>query len=180
MITLASSSPTRAKILKEAGIKFHQINFDFVENANKNLPPEAYALEIVKSKKEQFFKQNPNFKNVLFADSSVVASGKILGKARSVDEAKKMLILQSQNIAKIITAMIFVGENFELINLSSTKYEFLKFDENLLQGYLASNEWQGKAGAMMIEGFNKQFIKKQIGYTSTAMGLNLEILRAFL
>lgn len=181
MIILASSSETRAKILEENGVKFKQISFDFDEGGvDKNLNPTSYVSKVVQAKKEQFLKSHPNLKNVLFADSAVACEGKILGKAKDEKEALYMLNLQSGNRAKIITAMIFISENFELISVSSTTYKFAPFSQNDLNDYIESGEWRGKAGAMMIEGFNKKYITEKIGCESTARGLNIELLKAFL
>ncbi len=180
MITLASSSPTRANLLKEAGINFTQISFQFDESKiEKNVKPEIYVQNVVKAKKEQFLKENIALKNLLFADSCVACGDKILGKAKDENEALAMLNLQSSNECSVYTAMIFLGE-FELINVSKTAYKFAKFSEQELKSYLESGEWQGKAGAMTIENFNKKYIISQHGETSTAMGLNLKILKAFL
>lgn len=180
MITLASSSPTRANLLKDAGINFTQISFQFDESKiEKNVKPEIYVQNVVKAKKEQFLKENMGFKNLLFADSCVACGDKILGKAKDKKEAITMLNLQSGNECSVYTAMIFLGE-FELINVSKTTYKFKKFDEHDLNEYIKNNEWQGKAGAMTIENFNKKYIISQHGETSTAMGLNLKILKAFL
>ena len=88
--------------------------------------------------------------------------------------------MQSKNIARIVTAMIFLGEKFELFNVSFAEYKFAKFDETDLQNYLSGDLWRGKAGAMTIENFNKKYILSQNGETSTAMGLNVKILKAFL
>ena len=180
MITLASSSPTRANLLKDAGINFTQISFQFDESKiEKNVKPEIYVQKVVKAKKEQFLKVNTTFKNLLFADSCVACGDKILGKAKDENEALAMLNLQSGNECSVYTAMIFLGE-FELINVSKTTYKFKKFNEHDLNEYIKNNEWQGKAGAMTIENFNKKYIISQHGETSTAMGLNLKILKAFL
>lgn len=181
MIILASSSQTRATILKQSGIKFEQIFFNYDEGGvDKNLPPHIYVQKIVAAKKEQFLKANENVKNVVFADSVVVCGGKILGKAKGKQEALKMLQMQSGSTARIVTAMIFLGEKFELFNVSFAEYKFAKFDEADLQNYLSGDLWQGKAGAMTIENFNKKYILSQNGETSTAMGLNVKILKAFL
>ena len=180
MITLASSSPTRANLLKDTGINFTQISFQFDESkVEKNVKPEIYVQNVVKAKKEQFLKENVGLKNLLFADSCVACGDKILGKAKDENEALAMLNLQSGNECSVYTAMIFLGE-FELINVSKTKYKFAKFSEQDLKSYLESGEWRGKAGAMTIENFNKKYIISQNGETSTAMGLNLKILKAFL
>ena len=181
MIFLASSSQTRAKILRQSGINFEQIFFNYDEGGvDKNLPPHVYVQKIVAAKKEQFLKANSGVKNVVFADSVVVCDGKILGKAKDENEAFKMLKMQSENSARIVTAMIFLGEKFELFNVSFAEYKFAKFDEADLQNYLSGDLWRGKAGAMTIENFNKKYILSQNGETSTAMGLNVKILKAFL
>ena len=156
MIILASSSVTRAKVLQDHGVKFEQVFFDYDEGGvDKNLPPHVYVQKVVAAKKEQFLKANEK-------------------------EAFKMLKMQSENTARIVTAMIFLGEKFELFNVSFAEYKFAKFDEADLQNYLSGDLWRGKAGAMTIENFNKKYILSQNGETSTAMGLNVKILKAFL
>jgi septum formation protein len=57
---------------------------------------------------------------------------------------------------------------------------FDTFDTQDLERYLESGEWRGKAGACMVEGFCKPYIKEVKGYESTAMGLSVEVLQAFL
>jgi len=124
MITLASSSPTRANLLKNAGIEFKQISCSFDESMiAKNLRPEIYVQNVVKAKKEQFLMANGKLTNLLFADSCVACGDKILGKAKDENEALAMLNLQSGNECSVYTAMIFLGE-FELINVSKTTYKF--------------------------------------------------------
>ncbi|MGP1484714.1 MAG: septum formation inhibitor Maf [Campylobacter sp.] len=181
MLILASSSPTRAKILRDYGVKFKQFFFNYDESKiDKKFKPNIYVQKVVLAKKEQFLSQNPDLKNILFVDSVVTCDNKILGKAKDEAEAKKMLELQSANIVKIVTSMLFLGEKFSLNNVSSTRYQFTKFDPIDLEKYLKSGDWQGKAGAMTIENFNKKYIITQQGNTTNAMGLNLELLKAFL
>lgn len=181
MLILASSSPTRAKILASYGIKFEQISFDFDESVVDKIGlPHNYVLNVVKAKKEQFFKEYKGLNNVIFADSCVVCDDKILGKARDRAHAKEMLNLQSGNTASVITATIFYSQKFELISTSETTYKFAKFNQSDMDKFIESGECMGKAGAMMIEGFNKNYILSQDGTTDNAMGLNISLLKAFL
>ncbi len=76
--------------------------------------------------------------------------------------------------------MIYKSKEKELIDISITTYEFEKFDKNHMQEYLDSGECFGKAGAIMVEGFCKPYIKSVIGYESTAMGLGVEKLKPYL
>jgi len=66
MITLASSSPTRANLLKNARIEFKQISCSFDESMiAKELKPEIYVQNVVKAKKEQFLMANGKLTNLL-------------------------------------------------------------------------------------------------------------------
>ena len=57
---------------------------------------------------------------------------------------------------------------------------FDNFDLEDLENFLESDEWRGKAGACMVEGFCKPYIKEVRGYESTAMGLNTQVLKRFI
>ena len=61
-----------------------------------------------------------------------------------------------------------------------TSYIFEKFQEDDLESYLNSGECFGKAGAIMVEGFCKPYIKEVVGLESTAMGLSIEKLIPYL
>jgi septum formation protein len=67
-----------------------------------------------------------------------------------------------------------------LQGISDTKYQFADFVSDDLENYLASGEWQGKAGACMVEGFCKKYIKSVVGLESNAMGLQVEKLLPWL
>ncbi|MFV0482112.1 MAG: septum formation inhibitor Maf [Campylobacteraceae bacterium] len=180
MIILGSNSTTRAKILKDFGINFTQKPCDFDEESIKESNPVEYIYKITKGKKESFEKLYGKNSPFLVADTVVVANGEILGKAKDKDDAKRMLALQSGNFTEIITCMIFKSTSLEFVDISSTKYKFLKFHESDLANYLNSDEWRGKAGACMVEGFCKPYIKEVVGFESTAMGLSIEKLIPFL
>ena len=62
----------------------------------------------------------------------------------------------------------------------STDYVFEELDMDDLNEFLDGGEWRGKAGACMVEGFCKKYIKEVRGNESTAMGLNTEILKRFI
>ena len=91
-----------------------------------------------------------------------------------------MLNLQSGNETSVITCMIYKSKEIELIDISITTYEFKTFDKKEIEKYVTSGECFGKAGAIMVEGFCKPYIKSVIGYESTAMGLCVEKLKIYL
>ena len=181
MIRLGSNSPTRALILKNFGIDFIQNGGDFDEDSITTTNPKSFCYEATKGKFNELFKKY-GIKDMplLVADSVVTCDGKLLRKAKDLADAKEMLELQSGNKTSVITCMIYKSKEKELIDISITTYEFEEFDEKHIQEYLNSGECFGKAGAIMVEGFCKPYIKSVIGYESTAMGLCVEKLRTYL
>ncbi|BAK74475.1 septum formation inhibitor Maf [Arcobacter sp. L] len=181
MIRLGSNSPTRALILKNFGIDFIQNGGDFDEDSIKTTNPKSFCYEATLGKfKELYKKYGVEDMPLLVADSVVTCEGKLLRKAKDYDDAKAMLELQSGNKTSVITCMIYKSKEKEVINLSITTYQFSEFNKEDMEEYLNSGECFGKAGAIMVEGFCKPYIKSVNGYESTAMGLCVEKLKIFL
>ncbi len=181
MIRLGSNSETRAKILKAFNINFIQNGGNFDEDSIKTTNPKEFCYLATKGKFEELYsKFGVLDMPLLVADSVVVCEGRLLRKAKDYDDAKSMLELQSGNKTSVISCMIYKSKNIELIDISITTYEFTKFDEKDMQNYLNSGECFEKAGAIMVEGFCKPYIKSVKGLESTAMGLSIEKLIPFL
>ncbi len=181
MIRLASSSPTRAALLKSAGIEFIQQSVDFDEDSIVATSPKNFVYKATIGKFEANLRAfgYEDFP-LLVADTVVTSRGLLLRKARCADDARNILLTQSQSITSIITCMIFQSPEMKIIDISKTEYLFEAFDMDDVDSYIESGEWRGKAGACMVEGFCKKYIKSTKGYESTAMGLNTNLLRGLL
>lgn len=181
MLRLASSSITRAELLKSAGIPFLQESLDFDEDSIIATSPKNFVYQATLGKyKVNLEKFGCEDYPLLVADTVVTAQGKILRKAKDEADARSILEMQSGSEVAIITCMIYKTPRLELIDISSTHYFFDIFDPKAVEDYLQSGEWQGKAGACMVEGFCKPYIREVRGFESTAMGLCTEILKPFL
>ncbi len=181
MLRLCSQSESRALILRNAGISFIQSPVDYDEeqiiaDSPKNFVYQATVGKYQAALKTYDYKEMP----LLVSDTVVTSQGKILRKAKSLEDAREILQTQSGSVTSIVTCMIYKSEKLELLDISSTDYIFDTFDADDLEAYLASGEWQGKAGGCMVEGFCKPYIKEVKGYESCAMGLSVEVLKAFL
>ncbi len=173
-IILASKSTTRAKILKNHHIGFNQVSTTFDEDSLKISIPKHFVYHATKGKLESYLSANNLDIPVLCADTVVCANDEILRKAKDKNDARRILLKQSGNSIWILTCMMYKSKKLEFIDLSATKYHFLPFDKEKIETYLKSDEWKDKAGACMVEGFCKQYIKEFIGFQSTAMGLSVE------
>jgi len=179
-IVLASNSQTRAEILREFDIPFVQRGVDFDEDSLEISSAKSFVYEATKGKLNRYLELFGLDKPVLCADTVVAVGDKILRKAKDEKDAKEILLSQSNQRVSILTCMAYKSHNLEFLDLSSTWYIFDKFDDDDLEAYLKSGEWRGKAGACMVEGFCKKYIKKVVGLESTAKGLSIEKLIPFL
>ncbi len=173
MLILCSSSSTRAKLLKKFKINFIQKSCPFDEDNVKTDDPYEFVTLVSYGKFKECMKCFKN-EDIIAADTVVSDGSQILRKAKDKEDAKRILLAQSGKEIKIITAMWvrFKGRIYGRVD--ETIYKFDKFDEKDLEDYLDSGEWEGKAGACMVEGFCKKYIKEVKGYESTAMGLCVE------
>ena len=118
---------------------------------------------------------------LLCADSVIMAEdGSILRKPKNIEDARRILNIQSGSTISIVSSLHFKSMELLLIDTSATHYHFAPFEENDLEAYLQSGLWQGKAGGCMVEGFCKKYIRSVDGYESTAMGLQVEVLLPWL
>jgi len=181
MFRLASSSETRAMLLNNAGMAFIQESVDFDEDAITASTPKNFVYQATLGKYEANLKAfGYEDYPLLVADTVVTSQGQILRKAKCIDDARNILMTQSGNITSIITCLIYHSQEKKIIDISQTDYIFSDFNQDDLENYLASGEWRGKAGACMVEGFCKSYIKEVRGFESTAMGLSIEVLKAFI
>lgn len=181
MIRLASASQSRALLLKNAKIDFIQTPLDYDEERIVASTPKNFVYQATVGKYEvgmRTYGIEPY--PLLVSDSVVTSQGQILRKARCRDEARDILMTQSGQVTSIISCMIYHAPGMKLVDLSSTDYRFAPFDPDDLERYLDSGDWRGKAGACMVEGFCKPYITSVRGFETTAMGLNTEVLSAFL
>lgn len=180
MLRLCSSSPTRAKMLEAVGVSFIVSPQDFDESFVLEKEPLKFVYQATSGKLASALHLHDNILPILCADTVVASSGAIMGKAGSQEEAEQYLLMQSGKNVTIITATMLRAKDFYLEDVSKTVYEFDVFQKEDMKAYLSSGLWQGKAGACMVEGFCKKYIKNVKGYKSTAMGLTLEAVLPFL
>lgn len=181
MIRLGSNSPTRAKILQDNHVDFIQNGGSFDEDSITTKNPLEFVKEATKGKfNELFSKYGCDDMPLLVSDTVVTCEGKLLRKAKDLNDARAMLELQSNNKTTIITCMIFKSNDTYIFDISQTTYEFFEFKSDDLEDYIKSKNCMGKAGAITVEDFCKPYIKSVDGYESTAMGLCVEKLLPFL
>ncbi len=181
MIHLASNSPSRALLLNNFGIDFVQKSPDYDEEQITTTVAKDFVYIASKGKMEAAVKEFGLEMPLLCADSVIMAAdGSILRKAKDINDARRILKIQSGRAISIISSLHFRTKELLLVDTSATHYHFAEFEDEDMEAYLESGLWKGKAGACMVEGFCKKYIKSVEGYESTAMGLQVEVLLPWL
>jgi septum formation protein len=177
MICLCSSSESRALLLKSFGIDFIQKSADYDEEQITTTIAKDFVYTASKGKLEAAIREFGLDMPLLCADTVIAAAdGSILRKAKDIDDARRILKIQSGSTISIISSLHYKSKTLAFSDISATHYHFAPFKEADLDAYLESGLWRGKAGGCMVEGFCKKYIKSVDGYESTAMGLQVEVL----
>jgi septum formation protein len=175
-LLLASASPRRREMLERVGVPLEVRAADIDESARDGEDPAAYVARIA-HEKAFAVKARPG-QWVLAADTTVTIDGRILGKAESPEEAAAMLRALSGRVHQVITAVTIHGDR-TLDLCVATDVAMVTLDDEAVAGYVASNEWRGKAGAYAIQGIAAAFVREVRGSVTNVIGLPLaEVLDA--
>jgi septum formation protein len=184
-LILASSSPRRAEILRNAGIVFEICVADIDETC---LPGEtAYKMvaRLAESKARAAAAQvGPNSQEciVLGADTTVELDGEILGKPRDSAHAREMLANLSGRTHHVLTGIFLLRlpGGAQRAAVEDSAVTFAAIDTDQIDRYVATGEPLGKAGAYAIQGIGGRFIPWIDGCYFNVMGLPLARVHALL
>jgi len=169
MLVLASASPRRAEILRQAGIPFVVRPAAVDESALPGETPEEYVTRVAEWK-AQAVEIKPG-ELVLGADTTVVVDGEILGKPVDAADARRMLGLLAGRPHEVLTGICLKRGGVVLRDRASTRVWFAPLSEAEISAYVASGEPMDKAGAYAIQGLASKFIERIEGCYFNVVGL---------
>lgn len=176
---LASASPRRRELIARLGLVPDAINpADIDESPKKGELPRDYARRMAREKAEAAA-SDQDF--VLAGDTVVAAGRRILPKAEDEGTARKCLELLSGRRHRVLSAIALRapdGTMRERLNETVVQFKRLSADE--IDDYIASGEWDGKAGGYAIQGLAEGLISRIQGSHSGVVGLPLYETRALL
>lgn len=175
MLILASKSPRRKELLKQIGIPFVVVVSDAEEVSGNSWTPAALVVENAKRKARAVAEKYPD-SPVLGADTVVSSEGKIFGKPKDKDEARKMLTALSGKMHEVTTGLALINRNEIRTTSVTTKVFFDTMTKADIDAYIATDESMDKAGAYAIQGKAARFIEKIEGSYSNVVGLPLNAL----
>lgn len=181
-LILASASPRRAQILRDAGISFSVLSSAVDETPYPNESPQQMVQRIADAKAELVAARAVGPAILVAADTVVVLDGQMLGKPRSTDDARRMLELFSGRTHSVVTGVTVIRlpemERRQFVETTLVTFAPLSRDE--ISRYLSTDEPYDKAGAYAIQGYAGRYIPRIEGCYFNVVGLPLARLIATL
>ena len=179
-LILASGSPRRLELLRQAGIEpDHLMPTDVDETPRRAEHPRTLARRLSREKAEaarKALKGDPQWPNrfILSADTVVARGRRVLDKTELVNEASSALYMLSGRTHRVYTGICLVTPNDALRQkVVETRVRFKRLSRMEVESYLASGEWRNKAGGYAIQGLAGAFVAKLVGSYSNVVGLPL-------
>ena len=178
---LASASPRRQSLLRDAGYEFEIDAADIDESAYPTgMLPSKVAVHLAEAKAKAVAARHPD--DVILAADTVVAFGDaMLGKPNDAAHAKRMLELLSGTTHIVITgvAVMHVAAEFNRTARAMSAVRMRLLAPTEIDHYVASGAWQGKAGGYGIQDPDP-FVIRQAGSHTNIVGLPMTLTKALL
>lgn len=185
-LILASASPRRAEILRNAGFDFDVVPAHPDESLRPDEAATDYVRRLAEEKARTVARQLAKdavgeFSFIIGADTVVVIGNEILGKPSSPANAREMLSRLSGKTHEVYTGLsVLVGNGIAHTAVEKTRVTFQPLSEEEIEDYIATGEPFDKAGAYAIQGRGGKFISRIEGCYFNVMGLPLARLYAML
>ena len=170
MLVLASASPRRQELLRNAGIPFEAQPADIPEDPLLEEDARTCAERLAREKALAIAEKRPT-DVVLGADTVVVVDGQILGKPTDAADAARMLRMLSGREHQVITGVCLVAGGQCSVASEATSVEMSEIADQEIAAYVASGEPMDKAGAYAIQGLASRWIPRIEGDYSNVVGL---------
>ena len=178
MLILASQSPRRAELLRNAGIHFEVRPAEVDERLQGNEQPLQYVQRLAREKALAVLATAPAGTVVLGADTAVVVDGEVLGKPSDAVDARRMLSQLSGRTHEVMTGVCLAwrGERGDShveidVGVEVTEVDFAELTADEIVDYVGSGEPMDKAGAYAIQGRASRWIPRIRGCYFNVVGL---------
>jgi septum formation protein len=167
-LILASTSPRRRAILEQLRIPFEAVPPDYEELLED---PVAHAVGKARS-----VLARAGERPVLGCDTEVVCGGRVYGKAESEEEAEEMLESLGGKTHEVVSGLALITPAWEEVHREVTRVTFRPLTARDLANYVASGEWEGRAGAYAVQGLGASLVERIEGDYLNVVGLPAALL----
>jgi septum formation protein len=175
MLVLASASPRRQELLRNAGFTFAVHPADIAEDPLPGESAKACAERLAREKALEVARQRPQ-DSVLGADTVVLVDGQLLGKPCDPLDAARMLRMISGREHEVITGVCLISDGKTSVASETTFVTVSELTEKEIADYVTSGEPMDKAGAYAIQGIASRWIPRIEGDYFNVVGLPVALL----
>lgn len=173
-IILASSSPRRKELLERRGLNFRVEAPLIDEILDETLPIDKRIEKLALDKATKIHKDY-NSDVVIAGDTVVCLDSQIIGKPKDEQDARQILSQLSGKRHMVYTGVAIYCQDDCIHFVDGTAVYFKTLDEKMINEYIKTGEWQGKAGAYAIQGVASQFVERIDGNIDTVIGLPVDL-----
>ncbi|HSG12954.1 MAG TPA: nucleoside triphosphate pyrophosphatase [Gaiellaceae bacterium] len=167
-LILASTSPQRSAILDQLAIPYEVVAPAYVEDD----PPDADPAELVRMHAEGKARSvHEPGRVTLGVDTTVVLDDRVYGKPADRNDAARMLYELSGRAHSVLSGLCLLGAGDDVLLHEVTEVTFRLLTHEIVNGYLESGEWEGRAGAYAIQGLGGRLVERLEGDYLNVVGL---------
>ena len=174
-LLLASTSPQRRAILEQLGLPFEVVAPRYEEHD----PPQADPVELVKAHaqgKARSVSVVAGERPVLGVDTAVVLDGRLFGKPANAEQAAEMLDALAAKTHLVLSGLCLLTRGWEVVDHVATRVTFRSLTPRDIATYVASGEWEGRAGSYAIQGLGASLVWAIDGDYLNVVGLPAALL----
>lgn len=171
-LTLASTSPQRRAILEQLGIPFEVIAPAYVEDDDALVTDRYKAVDAVREHALGKARSVHTAGRVtLGVDTTVVLDGRAYAKPSDRADAARMLYELSGRTHTALSGLCLLGVGEDVLLHEVTEVTFRVLGHGMVDAYLSSGEWEGRAGAYAIQGLGGRLVERIDGDYLNVVGL---------
>jgi septum formation protein len=174
-LLLASTSPQRKAILEQLHIPFDVVAPNYDEDTSGDADAVRIVREHARGKARSVVDQAEG-RPVLGVDTAVVLEGRIFGKPETAGDAERMLEELSGKTHVVVSGLCLVTPGWEDIEHEATQVAFRELTPRELGTYVATGDWEGRAGAYAIQGRGASLVRSIDGDYLNVVGLPAALL----
>jgi septum formation protein len=167
-LLLASTSPRRREILKQLRIPFDVVAPRYSETEED---PVAHALGKARSVLDE-----AGGRPVLGCDTEVVCADRVYGKPAGPAAAEEMLESLAGRTHDVVSGLALLTPAWEEVRREVTRVDFRGLTPRDIARYVASGEWEGRAGGYAIQGQGAALVERIEGDYLNVVGLPVSLL----
>jgi septum formation protein len=169
-ILLASTSPQRRAILEQLGVPFDVVAPRYDEDDPPDADPRDLVLAHARAKAASVV-GDADGRPVLGVDTTVFHEGRVYGKPADAEAAAEMLDALGGRSHTVVSGLCLVTPGWEEVEVEETEVAFRPLTAGDLAAYVATGEWEGRAGGYAIQGRGAALVERIVGDYLNVVGL---------